>query len=83
MSDGKNPPNLLGKEVDTVASITLFTAMAMATTQFACVIGYGVSASWQSEPTTGRQLLRMNWVVVTDKNGSRRLRMQWATSGNC
>jgi hypothetical protein len=25
----------------------------------------------------------MNWVVVTGKNGSRRLRMQWATSENC
>jgi hypothetical protein len=57
--------------------------MAMATTQFARVIGYQVSAPWQSEPTTGRQLLCMNWAVVTDKKGSRPLRMQWATSGNC
>jgi hypothetical protein len=65
-----------------MASITLFTPLATATTQFARVISYEVSARWQCEPATGRQLLRMNWVVVTDKNGSRRLRMRWATSGN-
>jgi hypothetical protein len=58
-----------------MASITLvIPPMAMATTQFARVIGYEVSAPWQSEPTTGRQILHLNWVVVTDKNGSRRLR---------
>ena len=29
------------------------------------------------------QPLRMNWVVVTDKNGSRRLRMQWTADEDC
>jgi hypothetical protein len=56
--------------------------VAMATTQFARVIGYEVSAPWQ-EQNTGRQPLRMNWVVVTGKNGSRVLRMQWAADGDC
>jgi hypothetical protein len=54
----------------------------MATTQLARVIRYEVSAPWQTEPTTERQPLRMNWVVVTDKNGTRRLRMQWTPSGS-
>jgi hypothetical protein len=34
----------------------------------------------QLEPRIEQQPLRMNWVVVTDKNGSRRLSMQWAVS---
>ncbi|MGA7402659.1 MAG: hypothetical protein WCC99_01790 [Candidatus Sulfotelmatobacter sp.] len=67
-----------------MASITLFASpVAMATTQLARVIRYEVSAPGQAAPAPERQPLRMNWVVVTDKDGSRRLRMQWATSGNC
>jgi hypothetical protein len=50
--------------------------MAMATTQLARVIRYDVSAPWHERNTVG-QPLRMNWVVVTGKNGSRMLRMQW------
>jgi hypothetical protein len=66
-----------------MACITLFPSpVTMATTQLARKIHYEVSAPWQSEPTTDRQPLRMNWVVVTDRNGRRRLRIQWATSGN-
>jgi hypothetical protein len=56
--------------------------VAMATTQLARVIGYEVSAPWQ-EQNTERQPLRMNWVVVTDRSGSRVLRMQWAADGGC
>jgi len=66
-----------------MACLTLFASpVAMATTQLARVIRYEVSAPWQTEPTTERQPLRMNWVVVTDKNGTRRLRMQWTPSGS-
>jgi hypothetical protein len=33
---------------------------------------------------TANQPLRMNWVVVTDSNGVRQLRMQWTSSEeNC
>jgi hypothetical protein len=66
-----------------MACITfLAQPMAMATTQFARVIRYEASAPWQ-EQNTRRQPLRMNWVVVTGKNGNRVLRMQWATDGDC
>jgi hypothetical protein len=56
--------------------------MAMATTQLARVIRCDVSAPWQ-EQNTERQPLRMNWVVVTGKNGSRALRMQWVADKDC
>jgi hypothetical protein len=60
-----------------MACMTLLAPpVAMATTQLARVIRYEVSASWH-EQDTERQPLRMNWVVVTSKNGGRRLRMQW------
>jgi hypothetical protein len=66
-----------------MACMTLLAyPVAMATTQLARVIGYEVSVP-QQEQETGRQPLRMNWVVVTGKNGSRVLRMQWAADGNC
>ena len=62
-----------------MACMTLLAPqVAMATTQLARVIGYGVFAP--QEQNMERQPLRMNWVVVTDKNGSRRLSMQWAAS---
>jgi hypothetical protein len=55
-------------------------SVAMATTQLSRVIRYEHSVPLQLEQKIEQQPLRMNWVVVTDKNGSRRLRMQWATS---
>jgi hypothetical protein len=62
----------------TMACMTLLASpMAMATTQFARVFRYEESAPWP-EQYTGRQPLRMNWVVVTGRNRSRVLRMQWA-----
>ena len=61
-----------------MACITLFAQpMAMATTQLAREIRYEVSVQQQWTDDTKRQLLRMNWVVVTGKDGSRQLRMQW------
>jgi hypothetical protein len=66
-----------------MACMTLLApSMAMATTQFARVIGYEVSAPWQ-ERNMDRKLLRMNWVVVTGNGGSRVLRMQWIQDGDC
>ena len=60
-----------------MACITLLPQpMAMATTQLTRVIRYENSAPWRSELNPERSL-RMNWVVVTDSNGSRGLRMQW------
>jgi len=55
--------------------------MAMATTQLARVIHYEVSAPRQ-EQNTGHTP-RMNWVLVTGKDGNRLLRMQWMADENC
>jgi hypothetical protein len=64
-----------------MACMTLFAPrVAMTTTQLPRVIRYELSVPLQLEPKIEQQPLRMNWVVVTDKNGSRRLRMQWVTS---
>jgi hypothetical protein len=66
-----------------MACMTLMAQpLAMATTQLARVIRYEVSVP-QQEQNSGRQPLRMNWVVVTGKNGSRELRMQWVADGDC
>jgi hypothetical protein len=61
-----------------MACMTLLASpMAMATTQFARVFRLRRAAPWP-EQYTGRQPLRMNWVVVTGKNRSRVLRVQRA-----
>ncbi len=66
-----------------MACMTLLAQpMAMATTQLEHVIRYEVSAPWQGQ-NAERQPLRMNWVVVTGKNGRRVLHMQWAADGDC
>jgi len=66
-----------------MACMTLFAQpMAMETTQLAPVIPYEVSAPWQ-EQSSERQPLRMNWVVVTGKDGSRSLRAQWVADEGC
>jgi hypothetical protein len=36
----------------------------------------------QGQQRTEHQPLRMNWVVVTDENGNRRLRMYWRVDWN-
>ncbi|MFZ0201496.1 MAG: hypothetical protein WB523_21480 [Candidatus Sulfotelmatobacter sp.] len=62
-----------------MACMTLFAPqVAMATTQLSRVIRYEQFVPRQLEQYTEQQPLRMNWVVVTDRNGSRRLRMRWA-----
>ena len=53
-------------------------AMAMPTTQLTRVIQYEDGAFWQLESSAERKSPRMSWVVVTDKNGRRQLRIQWA-----
>jgi hypothetical protein len=66
-----------------MACITLLAAqISMATTQFARVIGCEISAPWQKQHAA-RQPLRMNWVVVTGKDGRPSLRMRWVADGNC
>jgi hypothetical protein len=67
----------------TMACMTLLAQpVAMATTQLARSIPYEGFARWESGQNTDRQLLRMNWVVVTDNHGNQRLRMEWSASGN-
>jgi hypothetical protein len=66
-----------------MACITLFAQpMAMATTEFARVVQREDASTWQMEPHVDRAPLRMSWVVVTDSNGNRQLRMQWASSAD-
>jgi hypothetical protein len=55
--------------------------LAMATTQLASVIRYEVPALRQQQKTGHTP--RMNWVVVTGKDGNRVLRMQWVADGGC
>jgi len=64
-----------------MACITLLaTPMAMATTELARAVHCESTASWQTSGNAASIPLRMNWVVVTDKTGRRRLRMEWETS---
>jgi hypothetical protein len=51
--------------------------MAMATTQLASAIHYEGATLRQVEPKAEYKPLRMSWVVVTDENGRRQLRMHW------
>ena len=48
----------------------------MATTQLVSAIQPEDTSTWL-EPKTIQTSLRMNWVVVTDENGKRQLRMHW------
>jgi hypothetical protein len=50
---------------------------AMATTQLARRICFENSTAEFAERTVERPQLSMNWVVVTDENGKRQLRMRW------
>ncbi|HXM09173.1 MAG TPA: hypothetical protein VN946_04400 [Terriglobales bacterium] len=55
--------------------------LAMATTQLASVIRSEGPALRQEQKTGNTP--RMNWVVVTGKDGNRVLRMQWVVDGSC
>jgi len=64
-----------------MTSMTAFAeAMAAPTTQLTRVIQYEDAASRQLERHSERKSPRMSWVVVTDKNGRRQLRIQWASA---
>ena len=61
--------------------IAIAEAMAMSTTQLTGAIQYRViqhedAASWQLE-SNGERKPCMSWVVVTDNDGKRQLRIQW------
>jgi hypothetical protein len=62
-----------------MACITFIAPLvAMATTQLAREIRYQDASIWQAEGNLEHNSLRMSWVVVTEENGNRQLRMQWA-----
>lgn len=62
-----------------MACMTLIAPMAMATTQLARAIPYEEGSVWQ-EPRPERKPLRMSWVVAGDRDGKRKLQMQWEPS---
>jgi hypothetical protein len=67
------------KRITTIACVTLFAQpLAMATTQLVSAIRYEDARSWQVEPKAAHTPLRMSWVVVTDGNGKRQLRVRGA-----
>jgi len=67
-----------------MACITFIAPLvAMATTELARETRYQDAPNWQSEGDLEQNSLRMSWVVVTDENGSRQLRMQWAAGEPC
>jgi len=49
----------------------------MATTQVTRAVTRQVCWPELVEQTAKQTLVRMNWVVVTDENGNRRLRIAW------
>ncbi len=66
-----------------MACITILApSMAMATTQLKHKIVREVFAPIHFERKIERPSPQMNWVVVTDTNGSRYLRMQWKAEGS-
>jgi hypothetical protein len=60
------------------ATLTIQQA-TMATTQLMPATGYHVIWPSQEERTEFHPL-HMRWVVVTDENGKRELRMQWSAA---
>jgi len=64
-----------------MACITIFAQpTAMATTQVVRRICFENSPTELTERIVERPQLSMNWVVVTDENGKRQLRMKWRAS---
>jgi len=51
--------------------------VTMTTTQFTRAVCYASSMPVEELFVPPYQPLRMNWVVVTDENGNRRLQMGW------
>jgi hypothetical protein len=61
---------------------TIAPPMTMATTQFTRETARKAFAPVEFDYSSTPQSPRMNWVVVTDSNGSRRLRMNWMADGS-
>ena len=57
-------------------TLTAFDA-SMATTQLRCAACYRVVWPLPQSQIPQPRRPNLNWVVVTDENGTRRLRMQW------
>lgn len=65
-----------------MACITFFAQpMAMATTQLARAIPRE-AVRWQREAGALSSSLRMSWVVVTDSERKKRLRIDWLPGGD-
>ena len=62
-----------------MACMTLIAPMTMATTQLARVVRYE-EASVLENLRLERTPLRMSWVVATDGDGKRKLRIRWLPS---
>ena len=66
-----------------MACLTLFApSMAMATTQLTHTIQQEAISPWRTSARMERSPLRMSWVVATDSDGNRQLRMQWASAAD-
>jgi hypothetical protein len=66
-----------------MACITMLASpMAMATTQLNREPAREGFAPIHLEQNCERRIPRMNWVVVTDSGGGRRLRMNWTPDGS-
>ena len=66
-----------------MACITMLAPpVTMATTQLRQGIVREVFAPIHFERNREQHSPRMNWVVVTDNDGSRRLRMNWTADGS-
>jgi len=64
-----------------MSCMTLFALPTMATTQLAQVACRESSGIWPMNFILDRKpALSMSWVVVTDENGNRSLRMRWSVS---
>jgi hypothetical protein len=61
--------------------ITLTGLKAMATTELTRGALRVVSTPWLPQ-TADPKAVRMNWVVVSGKNGCKRLRMRWEVTPN-
>lgn len=62
-----------------MACMILFAQpLTMATTQLARVVRYEDVSTSHLEGKVDGSPLRMSWVVVTDSEGKRQLRMNWA-----
>lgn len=63
-----------------MACMTLFAPMTMATTHLARAIHDDDVSFCEPELSVERNALRMSWVVTTDEQGWRRLKITWEPS---